>query len=217
MEPLALTALTQPDAARTGSLAVQLYRDLMEAIRSGRATGSLPSSRAAAAALGLSRNTVNAAYELLRAEGAVSIRPGAAPLVLEPQASTAPPPSAAPVNSGPSLRGLNWAEGGKRRSGGGLMSPGHPDESLFPGDEWGLHLRRAARRRQGPGFAYADYTGLPLLREVLARRLSADRGMHVTPAQILITPGSQASLTLIALALADPGDSALIEEPGYAG
>ena len=217
MEPLALTALSKPDPARAGSLAVQLYRDLLEAIRTGRAAGGLPSSRAAATALGLSRNTVIAAYELLRAEGAVSIRPGAAPHILEPQPNTAPPPSPAPGSPGLSLRGQNWADGGNRRSSGGIMAPGHPDEAMFPRDEWALHLRRAARRGAGVSFAYAAYTGLPRLREALAHRLTADRGMQVTPEQVLITSGSQASLTLIALALADPGDTALIEEPGYAG
>lgn len=217
MEPLALTNLTQPDAARAGSLAVQLYRDLLAAIRAGRATGRLPSSRSAARALGLSRNTVNAAYDLLRAEGAVEIRPGSAPTILAPQTSAIAPPLPTAVGPELSPRGRLWAEYGRRRSGGGILSPGHPDEAMFPRDEWALHLRRAARRGQGASFAYAEYTGLPRLREVLARRLSADRGMQVTPEQVLITPGSQASLTLVALALAGPGDTALIEEPGYSG
>jgi GntR family transcriptional regulator/MocR family aminotransferase len=217
MEPLVLTTLAQPNPSRTGSLAVQLYRDLLAAIRAGRATGRLPSSRAAAAALGLSRNTVNAAYDLLRAEGAVAIHPGSAPTILAPQSDIAQPPLPLAEGMELSARGRSWTEDGRRRSAGGIMAPGHPDEALFPRDEWALYLRRAARRGQVASFAYADYTGLPRLRAVLARRLSADRGMQVSPEQVLITPGSQASLTLIALALADPGDTALIEEPGYAG
>ncbi|MDW4550977.1 PLP-dependent aminotransferase family protein [Defluviimonas sp. D31] len=215
MEPLVLSALSKPDRNAETPLAVQLYRDLLEAIRSGRARGRLPSSRVAAAALGLSRNTVNAAYELLRAEGAVAIRPGAAPEILPP-AAAAPAPTEVEASPGPGRRGQAWAAG-RSRSGGGIMAPGHPDEALFPRDDWAMHLRRAARRRLGRAFAYGEYSGLPALREVLARRLAADRGMQVTPDQILITPGSQASLALIALTLADPGDTALIEEPGYPG
>ena len=216
MEPPALTALSQPHPARAGPLAVQLYRDLLAAIRAGRATGRLPSSRAAASALGLSRNTVNAAYDLLRAEGAVAIRPGAAPHILPPSEPVA---LSFETQDGPGLspRGSGWIKDRRQRGGGGIMAPGHPDEALFPRDEWALNLRRAARHRLGESFAYKDYSGLPRLRQVLARRLTADRGMQVTPDQILITPGSQASLALIALTLADPGDTALIEEPGYAG
>ncbi len=41
--------------------------------------------------------------------------------------------------------------------------------------------------------------------------------MAVSPDQILITPGSQASLALLALALAGPGEAALIEDPGFGG
>ncbi|MCW3781594.1 PLP-dependent aminotransferase family protein [Defluviimonas salinarum] len=215
MEPLVLTALSTPDRNAESPLTVQLYRDLLEAIRTGRARGQLPSSRAAAAALGVSRNTVNAAYELLRAEGAVVIRPGAAPEILPP-AEAGPAMGAAEQSPGPSARGHAWAEE-RRRSGGGIMAPGHPDEPLFPRDDWAMHLRRASRRRLGGAFAYGEYSGLPALREVLARRLAADRGMQVAPDDILITPGSQASLALLALALADPGDTALVEEPGYPG
>ena len=80
MEPYAFAALVTPEGE--GTRAVQLYRAILSAIREGRAAGALPSSRAAAEALGLSRNTVNAAYELLRAEGAITIAPGAAPRIL---------------------------------------------------------------------------------------------------------------------------------------
>ncbi|MCB2136866.1 MAG: PLP-dependent aminotransferase family protein [Rhodobacteraceae bacterium] len=217
MAPLLLTTIAAPDRDLPTPLAVQLYRSLLDAIRTGRATGSLPSSRKTAIALGLSRNTVNAAYDLLRAEGAVDIRHGAAPRVLPPKVSDSAALPSAGARGGLSARGEGWARDGIRRSAGGIMAPGHPDETLFPRDEWAMHLRRAGRRRQGAGFAYADYSGIPALRSVLARRLTIDRGMQVEPDQILVTPGSQASLSLLALALAEAGDMALIEEPGYPG
>ncbi|MGB3146247.1 MAG: GntR family transcriptional regulator, partial [Paracoccaceae bacterium] len=84
MEPVYLRSLVDLSAERAEPLTVQLYRDLLAAIRAGRlgASSVLPSSRAGAAVLGLSRNTVNAAYDLLRAEVAVTIRRGAAPRVI---------------------------------------------------------------------------------------------------------------------------------------
>ncbi len=197
--------------------AVHLYRALLEDIRKGRLAGGarLPSSRAGAARWGLSRNSVNAAYDLLRAEGAVTIRPGAAPVVA-PLPPTKRQPAPAPV-ADLSPRGQVWATGGADRSRAAIMAPGQPDEGLFPADEWGRYLRRAGRQRWGGAFGYEDYSGLAQLRQVLARRLAADRGMVATADQILITPGAQASLTLIALALANSGDRALIEDPGYIG
>lgn len=217
MEPPQLALMTNPGQSRPEPLAVQLYRDLLGAILDGRATGALPSSRAAAEQLGLSRNTVNAAYDLLRAEGAVTIFPGAPPQILRPaNPASRPADDQSPL---PVLdrRGTAWAQDVEGRSQGGLMAPGYPDEGLFPRDEWALLLRRAARTAQGAAFAYQNFSGLPQLCAVLARRLAADRGMLVSPDQILITPGSQASLSLIALTLAGPGDSALIEDPGYGG
>jgi len=217
MEPVALVPLVSLSGERPEPLAVQLYRDLLAAIVAGRiATGRLPSSRAAARALGVSRNTVNAAYDLLRADGAVAVSAGAAPRVIAAVAT--PPRGRAPTSDlALSARGQLWAEGGHDRDRAGIMAPGRPDEGLFPRDEWALYLRRAAR--QAPGDASGDqhYGGFAPLRAILARRLAADRGMSVTADQILITPGTQAALTLVALALAAPGDRALIEDPGYGG
>lgn len=216
MEPVTLTRLAALDRGSGQPLTVQLYRALLAAIRSGAASGTLPSSRATADALGVARNTVNTAYDLLRAEGAIAIRPGAAPLIL---ATPALAPTPAPRNDLPlpSARGLSIAVLDKDRDRPGLLAPGQPDPALFPRDDWARTLRRAARLTSGEAQGYRHYTGLPVLRETLAHRLSTDRGMMVRPEQILITPGAQASLTLLAFTLAEPGDRALIEDPGYAG
>jgi GntR family transcriptional regulator/MocR family aminotransferase len=218
VEPVLLQSLAALSPIRSEPLAVQLYRDLLAAIRAGRLAegGRLPSSRVGAATLGVSRNTVNAAYDLLRAEGAVAIRAGAAPVIIAPLPSGTPMVAVA-SHANLSARGKDWARGGKERMHKAVMAPGQPDEALFPRDEWARILRRQARQISGAAFGYHGYSGLPALRETLARRLAADRGIHVTPAQILITPGSQASLSLLALALTMPGDRALIEDPGYIG
>lgn len=216
MEPVSLTRLTGLDRASDQPLAVQLYRNLLQAIRSGEAVGTLPSSRAMAEALAIARNTVNTAFDLLRAEGAIAIRPGAAPLILGPGRPAGAPP---PRNDLPlaSSRGRAIAFLGEDRDRPGLMAPGQPDPALFPRDAWARALRRAARLTPAEAQGYRHYSGLPALCETLARRLNADRGMAVRPEQIIITPGAQASLSLVATTLAGPGDAALIEDPGYSG
>jgi GntR family transcriptional regulator/MocR family aminotransferase len=219
MEPVALAALfaAAPDG---GPMAERLYRAVRDAAREGRLPAGelLPSSRAAAAALGLGRNTVSAAYDLLRAEGVVDARQGAAPRVL-PVA----PPAPAPAPVAPAALGARGAalaadprSGLYARADGWLM-PGRPDEALFPRAAWARALRRAASALHGPAAGYAEYGGLPALRTALAARLAADRGVAVPPARILVTAGAQAALTLAALTLAEPDETALVETPGYAG
>lgn len=218
MEPVALERLVALSADRSEPLAVQLYRDVLSAIVSGQiAGGRLPSSRATAEVLGVSRNTVNTAYDLLRADGAVAISAGAAPRVAATAKAVPHPPAPPSSDLALSPRGRMWADTSRDRDRAAWMAPGQPDEALFPRDEWARHLRRAARQPLAGAFGYQDYAGFAALRAVLARRLAADRGIVTRPEHILITPGTQASLTLIALALAAPGDRALIEDPGYGG
>ncbi|TRD18894.1 PLP-dependent aminotransferase family protein [Palleronia caenipelagi] len=215
-KPLLLSLLCAPDPERPDPLAVQLYHDLLAAIRDGRLDGGarLPSSRRAAEELAVSRSTVNTAYDLLRAEGVVAIRQGAAPEVLPAQQPTARP--AVTATRTVSERGARLAET-PRRSGGSMMAPGQPSEAAFPADDWARQLRRVARRVQGPAFAYGETDGLPALRSILAERLGTDRGLKVDPDQILITPGTQASLALVSHVMADPGDLAALEDPCHLG
>ncbi len=219
MKPVGLTALTSPDPAAPEPMPVQIHRDLLAAIRGGRLVDGarLPSSRAAAVALGVSRTTLSTAYDLLRAEGVLEMRAGAYPRVVTPKVPPNPRRGSAPPIS---TRGRALAADPRSNSyaaGRGLMSPGVPDEDLFPRDEWASALRRAARRPHR-GLAGYDMThGLPELRQVLADRLAADRGLTTDPHRILIITGTQAALALLAQVMSAPGDVAAIEDPGYLG
>ncbi|WP_417681781.1 PLP-dependent aminotransferase family protein [Roseibium sp.] len=218
--PVTLAALTSPDPAKPDPMPVQIHRDLLAAIRDGRLPEGvrLPSSRIAAQGLGVSRATVNTAYDLLRSEGVLTIRPGAAPEVIAPQVLSARPKQAAP----PALseRGRNLSTDPRAASyiaERGVMHPGAPAESLFPADEWAQALRRAARQRHGDLANYNAPFGLPALRQVLAERLATDRGLWIDPDQILITTGTQASLALVAQVMTDPGETVAMEDPGFMG
>lgn len=219
MKPVLLTTLTRPDPANADPLPLQIRRDLLMAVRDGRLKdgAKLPSSRAAAEVLQVSRTTINTVYDLLRAEGVLAIRPGAAPAVVAPTAPRQPKMTTVlPVSD----------RGGRlstdlRRTGRilkkGAMSPGIPDEALFPRAEWATALRRASRRLQGDVAGYDMHYGLPELRQVLAERLTADRGLRADPERILVTCGTQASLAMLAQVMTDPGDMAAMEDPGYLG
>lgn len=216
MEPVPLNVFTTPDPEADMPLPVQIYRDLLHAIRHHRlpAGAQLPSSRSAAAGLGVSRTTINTAYDMLRAEGAVHVRPGAAPVIAALPASRG---GAAPARDVRLSARADGFRDPRLHPRAGLLSPGEPDETLFPRDQWAMALRRAARRDLGPMGRYGFCWGAPELRDVLARRLAVDRGVRADPDQILITPGTQSSLMMASMVLADPGDVAALENPGYLG
>lgn len=214
-----LAAIVPLDRER-GGLPEQIYHALGEAARTGRlpAQAMLPSSRGLARALGVSRNTVNAAYELLRADGIIAVRQGARPRIgIAPefeQAKTATGGAALRLSARGERLTARWRLATEHS---GLLEPGAPDEALFPADEWARCLRRMARRRYGAAAIYAEIAGLPRLRAALARHLRRWRGVMAEPEQVIILPSTQAALTLAGHCLADPGDVALVESPGYWG
>jgi len=205
-------------------LTEQIYRGFREAVRSGLLpSGSrLPSTRRLAASLNVARNTVNTAYDLLQAEGVITVRGGAAPRIAEglpPEGAGAAPThtAAAPALSGRGrLLCANLRDEGWYREPGALQ-PGAPALDCFPYEEWARCLRRAARLERGADLQYQNYTGVDALKQQIVRHLAAERGVRATPEQILITSGTQACLALLAQVLSDPGDEAWLEEPGYLG
>src|SRR5262249_53271525 len=80
-----LIALVPLDRDARASLREQVYAGIRELIVSGRITRGalLPSTRALSSELGVSRNTVIAAFDQLTAEGYVSGRSGAGSFVNE--------------------------------------------------------------------------------------------------------------------------------------
>ncbi len=224
IEPVIPEGVLTLDRSSNVSLAEQIYRALREAVRSGLLSSGtvLPSTRRLSASLEVARNTVNTAYELLQAEGIISVRTGAAPRVTEGlhlEGATSAPPEPT-VGTGLSrrgelmsafLRGDGWA---LRH---GALQPGAPALDCFPYEDWARCLRRAARLERSADLQYRNFSGVPALKEQLARHLAVERGVRAEPEQILITSSMQASLSLLAQALSDPGDEAWLEEPGYLG
>ncbi len=62
---------------------------------------------------------------------------------------------------------------------------------------------------------YGPAAGLPQAREAFAAHISKDRGVPVTPNQIVITPGAKPIMFYTMLALVDPGDEVIYPNPGF--
>ncbi|WP_208995743.1 MocR-like pyridoxine biosynthesis transcription factor PdxR [Pannonibacter tanglangensis] len=226
-----LDGVIEIDRNAAEGLPQQIYGAVRRAVLDGRLPrgARLPSSRALAESLGVSRNSVNHAFELLAAEGIIEVRPGAAPRLAPPVRLDGAGDGATPA-AGPSVdtpirpaglsarghrltadpRGPDWIF---RR---GALQPGLPDPELFPTELWARGLRRAVRTLRS-GLLYDEPAGLPVLREALAGYLAAERGVRASPGQILIVSSMQAALSALAQAFADEGDAALVENPGYTG
>jgi GntR family transcriptional regulator / MocR family aminotransferase len=215
------------------SLAIALHYQLYEGIRSAILAGQLgantrlPSSRALARDLGISRNTVLEAYAQLLAEGYIAgqvgsgtyVSPTLPDAVLQFQ-TTDNLPRAIPARS-PSQRGklLAATPVSISRDSGTLRAfrPGLPAFETFPFDAWSRLIARHWRQPPSELLSYGNPRGYPPLREAIAEYLIASRGVRCTPEQIIIVAGSQQGLDLATRVLLDVGDRAWIEDPGYMG
>lgn len=198
-----------------------LHRQIHEGIRRAildrvlRPGQRLPSTRALAADLAVSRQPVLAAYEQLLHEGYLEGRHGSGTYVsralpddlLMPPRNPAPPAHPA-ANDGATV----WNEGGT-----GPFRMSQPALDRFPRALWARLVARHARALPPERMAYGDPAGTHELRAAVAAHLVAARAVNCEPEQVLIVPGSQAALRIAAAALLEPGDRVALEEPGYPG
>ena len=116
-----------------------------------------------------------------------------------------------------SLRGKKMIAPLKTKPMRGAFTLGLPDLKQFPFTLWQRYVARQARNPQLDWQAYPCQGGLAELRQTIADYLRLTRGIHCDAGQVLITHSTQQSLRLAADLLADPGDLAWIEDPGYLG
>ena len=63
---------------------------------------------------------------------------------------------------------------------------------------------------------YTHSLGLPELREAIAEHYAAAYGVRLSPAQVLVTPGTSPAMMLLFGSLLDPGDEVVLSDPAYA-
>jgi GntR family transcriptional regulator / MocR family aminotransferase len=210
-----------PEARAGPSRQRLLYQRLREAVLTGRwASGTrLPASRELAHTLGVARNTVLFAYEQLAAEGyVVATRHGTRVAALPPgpaQGATVAQEDATPGLSQRALAALPLPADAEDERALRPFALGVPDVARFPIRQWRACLDRAWRGASARQLSYAPPGGEPVLRTALAAYLSSVRGFPVAPAQVVITAGTQSGLDVCARLLADAGDTAWVEDPGY--
>lgn len=199
-------------------LATQVYEAIERQISVGALpqNSRLPTTRELAAALGVNRGTVQAAYSRLAKQGLVEGRVGSgtvvvgssAPLTEEPfrleelvSRKAAGVPEESPIAVTPPL----VAD----------FSRLAPDERFFPLEEFTRTVSYAWSRRRDL-WQYAPPLGLADLRGEIARRL-AETGIERSPEEILVVSGAQQGLDLLFRTFTDPGDLVAVESPTYSG
>ncbi len=232
--PPAFYAEVKAPIAVSSDSAGPLYRQLRQALEHQILSGSLvpnlplPSSRELARELGLSRNTVNAAYQELLASGMIESHSRRGYFIntqmigkRRPSGETAPAAVSA-VDWSRHIRprlDANMPEITKVRDWARYPYPfvaGQVDERDFPRLGWSRALRDAL---DPPHLFYSLRDSVdeddPYLVETLCKRVLPARGIHAKPENILITAGSQQGLDLLAQTMMGADTCVGVENPGY--
>ena len=194
-----LELLVTLDRQSSDPLHRQLLRALRTAIRDGRLAGgtTLPSTRALAAQLGVSRGIVVEAYEQLVAEGYLASRPGGATRVAH---GAGPAPSRRTDLSPPIFEHD--------------FRSGRPDVAEFPRAAWLRSMRHVLATAPSERLTYLGGRGVPELRTALATYLNRVRGTAADPADVVICSGFAQGLSLVARALRARGARRIaVEDP----
>lgn len=187
------------DRSGASPLYEQLYRALKADILSGALPGGsrLPSGRALAEHLGLSRVTVETAYAQLLAEGYLTSRPRAGYFVEQLTPQELPPRVSEPEAQPPE------PEPAQSRS-----------AQLFPFSVWARLMRGVLLDRRQELLRPAPDAGLPALRQAVAAELYRQRGVHVSPEQVYIGAGAEYFYNLL-IQFFGHGRVYALENPGH--
>ncbi|MFV3337716.1 PLP-dependent aminotransferase family protein [Pseudomonas sp. NY15349] len=185
---------------------------------------ALPASRALATSLAVSRDTVEAAYGQLHAEGFIERRVGSGSFV-SPRTQHLPARARgrrvkAPVEP-PALSRRGQAlcqEGGVHnffvpRP----FAPGVAETRNFPLQTWEKLQRQVFREHGTQALLHSAAQGTEPLRRAIADYVNLERGAQATADRVLILTSSQQAFSLCAHVLADAGDQVVIEDPAYHG
>jgi DNA-binding transcriptional MocR family regulator len=198
-----------------------VYRHIAHAIEHAITNGTLtldfrlPAERELARALKVSRTTVVNAYRDLETRGLVRGHVGRGTFVsAAPEASGAPfawrgkVAAAAARSSDSAIRDLL-----RHAADPTIVSvaAGVPALEAFPTDAYRRSMDRALKRSVNLAWGHSPTEGLPVLRDAIAHRFGGQ------PQNVLVLAGAQQGLDLLARCLIDPGDTVVVDRPGYLG
>jgi DNA-binding transcriptional MocR family regulator len=198
-----------------------VYRHIAQAVERGISDGGLtpgaklPAERELARVLSISRATVVQAYRDLESRGLVRGFVGRGTFV-----SAAPDSSGAPFawrgkvastalrESDSVLRDLATEANNPSLM---WIGAGMPALECFPEQAFRRALDRVLRRNGSAVWRQGGTEGHQALRESIARRFGGE------PDTVLVLAGAQQGLDLLARCLVDPGDTVVVDRPGYLG
>ena len=224
----------------------QLYRQIRDELRSGSfsdGASRLPSSRALAADLGISRLTVNLAFSKLHAEGYLRSKAKSGTFVAYPLPDTflsvdkfarhtggrtrrgkpeADLATGSPVRVSERVKAIPDQRVGKQfdlgatgAGAGVLLVPSIPAVDEFPIGVWERLRAQVLAKKGAHLLRYASNRGDSDLRNALAAYLCDFRAARCHADQIVIVGGMQQAMLITATALLNPGEPAWIEDPCY--
>ncbi|MBW8824531.1 MAG: PLP-dependent aminotransferase family protein, partial [Xanthomonadales bacterium] len=192
------------------------------AIATGRlAEGErLPPSRDLCRQLGISRTTVVAAYELLRAEGYTNTVTGSGSYVAKSrfakergsQLRSAIPPQNERSRIARTVFDLKGMPGRRPDGIRHAFEYGQPIQNKSMDVLWAKEIRKAIPRAAN---RYPRVQGNAELRSALAHHIERSRGIVCDADDIIIVAGVQQAIQVCIQALLNAGDAVAFEEPGY--
>ena len=198
-------------------LADQVEARLRERLRQGQlpAGARLMSIRQLARQLAVSPQTVITAYDRLVAAGLIESRGTAGFFVSEPRVGAPALPEAALLEAGEAQEPVWLAQqANDQRAGVLLASSGALPAAWLQDAVPAVTVQRALARSAAGMASRCPPQGLPELRERIATLLRG-QGLAVDAGRILTTYGGTQAIDLICRAFLRPGDTVLVENPGY--
>ena len=195
------------------TLTDSIFETLQTRIQSGslKLGEKLPSIRKAALEFSVSKNTVVEAYDRLLAAGLITSRQGYGFTVID---AFRPAPSARLKHVTEAVDVVSLLSAQLEESFSIRVGDGRPPPTWTEQSEVRRYLNRAQKFGSMDRDGYGSAAGLPALRERLAAEI-AQRDIAVHPDQILLTFGANNALDLIIRHYLAPGDTVLVDEPGY--
>lgn len=229
--PKPIAPLFQELLLPRGVIKDQVYHALRNAILDGRLTAGskIPSSRALAEMMAISRNSVISGFDRLMDEGYLVTRKGAGTFVCEhipdsviseyessPQPETAIA-AAGPLNPDVAALLPSWSEREESGEMCQVFAVGIGCTDLFPHALWGRLLGRVWRQSRRELGAHATAYGYLPLRQAISHYIQATRGVNCHEDRVIIVNGIQQALAITAQVLLEKGDEVWLDDPGYNG
>lgn len=215
----ATTMRSSPDS-------LPLYRQVADKLEKLIHTGAMrpgdrvPSVRKACAQHRVSLSTILKAYSLLEDNGLIETRPKSGFFVKPQIRDRVPEPRTS--NRRPSAKRVSVSSlqarlfDAARLPEVAPLGAAYPGADCLPGRKLSRIMASVARNAVAPGINYDMPPGSERLRREIAKR-SLDRGLNLSPDEIITTCGGTEALALCLRAVTKPGDLVAVETPAYFG